>query len=285
MRVILVSDTHLGVKTEHFRANWAVTRDWIAERAPDLVINTGDMSLDGAELAEDLDFAVACHRHLSAPWLTLPGNHDVGDHPGISPRQIIDAERLARWRDRVGPDRWLRDAPGWRLIGLDALLIGSDLAEEAEQRAWLADAVATADGARLAVFLHKPFFIGPTLEESPIEPKLGYWTVDPARRGDYRFLFDHADLRLIASGHLHQYRLTTHRAARILWAPSVAFVVGDKLQENLGGLRQTGAVELDFGADAVDARFVRPAGLRDTVIDDIIDEIYPPMPASPATEG
>ncbi|MGG2362501.1 hypothetical protein ACE4Z5_26600, partial [Salmonella enterica] len=86
------------------------------------------------------------------PFLGLPGNHDIGDHPSLtSGRQVIDDARRRRYLDRAGPDFWLHDAAGWRLIGLNALLIGSTLAAEHEQRRWLADAVAAAEGRRLAV--------------------------------------------------------------------------------------------------------------------------------------
>jgi alkaline phosphatase D len=272
-RAILISDTHLGEKTQHFRANWARVADWIRDQAPDLVINTGDLSLDGADLAVDLDMAAAAHRTLGCPTLLLPGNHDIGDHPRLSSgRQVIDTVRRQRYLDRIGPDYWVQDIENWRLIGLDALLIGSGLAAEAEQKAWLEDIVANAGGRRLAVFLHKPFFI-----DRPDETVLSYWVVDPEARAEYRFLLDHPDLRLIASGHLHQHRSYRHGAALVLWAPSVAFIVGSRLQEDLGGLRRTGLVDLRFGDDAVEATLHELPALENPLIDDIIGEIYPPI--------
>jgi len=274
-RVILISDTHLGEKTRHFRANWARVADWIRAERPVLAINTGDLSLDGADLAVDLDMAAAAHRSLGCPVRLVPGNHDIGDHPHLpSGRQVIDAERRQRYLDHVGADYWVEDIENWRLVGIDALLIGSELAAEAEQKAWLEDVVANADGRRLALFLHKPFFI-----DRPDETVMSYWVVDPARRDDYRFLIDHPDLRLIASGHLHQYRAYRHGAAEILWAPSVAFIVGPG-QHDLGGRHRTGIVDLRFGPDAVEATLVELAELENPRIDDIIHEIYPPIPAS-----
>jgi 3',5'-cyclic AMP phosphodiesterase CpdA len=275
-RVVVVSDTHLGVKTEHFRDNWAVARDWITAAAPDLVINAGDISLDGADLAEDLALAADWHDALPCPWLVVPGNHDIGDHPAAaSSRQPITNVRRQRYLDAMGSDRWHHDIPGWRLIGFNALLIGSGLDAETDQAAWLRETVEQAAGAKLALFLHKPFFI-----DRADEAALTYWTVDPVARAAYRWLLDHDDLRLVLSGHLHQYRETTHGRAKVVWAPSVAFVVGYGMQEELGGLRETGLLDLRFGDDAVEIEFHRLPGLADTRIDDIIGEIYPPLPAT-----
>lgn len=275
-RAILISDTHLGEKTQHFRANWTRVADWIRTEAPDLVINTGDLSLDGADLSVDLDMAAAAHRTLGCPTLLVPGNHDIGDHPRLSSgRQVIDAVRRQRYLDRIGPDRWFQDVENWRLIGLNALLIGSDLAAEAEQKAWLDEIVAGAGDRRLALFLHKPFFI-----DRPDETVMSYWVVDPERREEYRFLFDHPNLRLLASGHLHQHRSYPHGSALVLWAPSVAFIVGQGMQEDLGGLRRTGLIDLRFGPDAVEAVMRELPALENPLIDDIIHEIYPPVAAA-----
>jgi hypothetical protein len=61
----------------------------------------------------------------------VPGNHDVGDAGHRS--QPLDEERLRRWRAQFGPDRWVEDVENYRLIGLDALLLGSGDPEEATQ--------------------------------------------------------------------------------------------------------------------------------------------------------
>ena len=50
---------------------------------------------------------------------------------------------MAAWRLHVGPQWWMHDLGAWRLVGLDTALMGSDLPEEAEQAAFLAEALAT----------------------------------------------------------------------------------------------------------------------------------------------
>ena len=138
MRIIQISDTHLSRGKPHFANNWPPLAAWIATQNPDLVIHTGDVTIDGADVEEDLQHAAELMRSLGVRVRAVPGNHDVGD--AGHPRQPVTDERLARWRTYFGPDRWFEDVEGVRLVGLDAMLLGSGNREEAAQAAWL-DAV------------------------------------------------------------------------------------------------------------------------------------------------
>ena len=137
-RLVQISDTHLSPGKAHFNANWAPLARWIAEQHPDLVMHTGDVTVDGADIKEDFRYAAELMRGLGVRFRAVPGNHDVGD-PGHY-HQPINEERLERWRAHFGPDRWVEDVEGYRLIGLDALLLGSGEREEALQAEWV-DAV------------------------------------------------------------------------------------------------------------------------------------------------
>ena len=52
MRIIQISDTHLSPGKAHFADNWAPLARWIGEQCPDLVIHTGDVTVDGADVEE-----------------------------------------------------------------------------------------------------------------------------------------------------------------------------------------------------------------------------------------
>ena len=52
MRIIQISDTHLSPGKAHFADNWPPLARWIAEQRPDLVIHTGDVTVDGADVDE-----------------------------------------------------------------------------------------------------------------------------------------------------------------------------------------------------------------------------------------
>src|SRR5215472_18565559 len=136
MRIIQISDTHLSPGKAHFVDNWAPLARWISDQRPALVIHTGDVTVDGADVSEDLRYAAELMRGLGVRFRAVPGNHDVGD--AGDRHQPVNDERLRRWRVYFGPDRWIEDVEHWRLIGLDALLLGSGAPEEAAQADWLA---------------------------------------------------------------------------------------------------------------------------------------------------
>ena len=267
MRIIHISDTHVTDRLPYFRDNVSATAAWLRGREADLVIHTGDVGMDGAGDEDDLLAGARWNAALGAPVLCVPGNHDVGDTEEIRPDQPLDDERLERWAARIGPDRWTMDRSGWRLVGLNAMLAGTGHREERRQEDWLGDALD--HRGPIALFLHKPLFI-----DDPAEGARGYWTVPPEPRRRMLRLMQGRDIRLIGSGHLHIQRNATFDGTRHVWAPSSAFVVGG-LQEPLGGERRLGAVEYDMSGDGIEVRFVRPEGLSDDMIDDVIHEIYP----------
>jgi 3',5'-cyclic AMP phosphodiesterase CpdA len=274
-RVVQVSDTHLSHRHPHFLANWRRFAAAIAEAPPRLVVNTGDASLAGARHREDLAAAAELHAALPCAWRIVPGNHDAGDHPalcdGSGRRLPATRERLAAFRAALGPDRFLEDIGGWRLLGINGMLLGSDLPEEEEQFDWIEAARAGAGGRLLALFLHKPPFLSDPSEPGPV-----YWSVDPRARARLMRLLDDPRLRLVGCGHLHEHFARRHGAAEMRCCPSLAFVASPALQpEAAGGTRETGWLEHVFTADRVVTRVVADGGLAPTLLDDVVDEVYP----------
>ena len=72
MRVIQISDTHLSPGKTHFLDNWPPLARWIAEQQPDLVIHTGDVTVDGAGVEEDLRHAAGLMRELGFRFAPCP---------------------------------------------------------------------------------------------------------------------------------------------------------------------------------------------------------------------
>ena len=134
---------------------------------PDLVISTGDMVIDDPDEADTRAFARAQFDRLPCPWLVVPGNHDVGDGPPTPWQdQPVTEERVRAFIDTWGMDRFVHDIEGWRLVGINGLLLGSGLAAmETAQDQWLEQALGSAGGRRLAVFAHKPLY-----NHHPTEP-------------------------------------------------------------------------------------------------------------------
>jgi alkaline phosphatase D len=268
LTILQVSDAHLSPRNGLFRGNLARLRDWAEAARPDLVIASGDLSLDGADREEDLTLAVETLRGFPAPLLAIPGNHDVGSHARTMPAQPVDAARLARFRRIAGPDWWMRDVPGWRIIGLDTEIMGTGLADEAVQANFIAEAATTER--RIALFLHKPVFI-----TEPGDPTFDYWSVPPHARAALAPVLEHPGLRLVASGHLHLHHGFQRGAVRYAWAPPASFVVDPPLQEGLPGERCTGALVHRLLEDEAETALVSPEGMEWPWLGEIRAETYP----------
>ena len=229
-RLAQISDTHLSARAPGFGTNFDMLAEHLRGARPDLVVNTGDLSLNGADDAADLALARAAHDGLGLDWLAVPGNHDVGDDPLPGCAQPADAARLARWHAHLGGDAFLRDVPGWRLVGIDSQITATDLPEAEAQMEALARALEGAAGRSVAVFLHKPL-----CQERLDEAGGTYWCVQPAPRRRLAALLLSRPPAFVASGHVHQWRdRGVSEGLRQIWAPSAAFIVGDAWQEAVG---------------------------------------------------
>lgn len=269
VRVIQISDTHLSPTKRHFAENWAPVTAWLAEQKPDLIIHTGDITVDAADVEDDAAHCAALLNALGVPVIAVPGNHDVGEAGNA--HQPVNDERLARFRRHFGDDRWIRDVEGWRLIGLNSMILGSGIRAEADQTEWLGDAMADAGGRKIAWFTHRPLFIN-----TPDEGDTGYWSVKPEPR---RKLFDQMrrqPVQIVATGHLHRWHEIPLDGTHYVWGPSTGFLVGAKMAPLMGGSTRLGAVIYDIDGEHV-AVNIRPiAGLTDYWIDDVVHEVYPP---------
>lgn len=280
VRVVVVSDSHLSDRTPEALANWRAVVDDVAADPPDVVVHAGDISADGAARPGDLTVArreldrLAGAGAPAARLLVLPGNHDVGENPhqGQDDYPQVSSERLARYRVAIGPDRWCIDVPGWRLVGLNAQLLGSGLDDEEDQRAWLADAVSVPPhGSRhLALFLHKPLFDPP---DRPDPGQPGRYVV-PAARTRLDAALEGTPLRAVVCGHVHQFRRHALDGVTHAWAPTTWATLPDRIQPALGR-KQTGVLELALGVDGtVGADLRRPDGLGDHVVGDDVADPY-----------
>jgi len=245
-RLIQISDTHLARRLPTLTQNFHRVSEYIDARRPDLVVNSGDLAFDGPTNRDDLEFARELHAALPVACRYLPGNHDIGDNPtelGPAPPQPATEQERQNFLSVFGEDRWRFDAAGWRFIGLNSLVMNTSLASEAAQYDWLASQLSSADGKPVALFLHKPLYLS-----SPEDPELAASAIRyipmPARSRLVEMLRA-ADLRLVASGHVHQRRDFTYRHIRHVWAPSAGFIIPDAKQEVIG-TKEVGLVEYRF---------------------------------------
>lgn len=245
-RIAQISDTHLSEEKPFFLENFRRIGAALRAAAPDLVVNSGDISLDGAGGEADLAAARALHDALDLPIRYLPGNHDLGDSQDAPSHGegTIGRDSRERYLRHFDMDFWSFDVPGWRVLGINAQLLGSDLAEAAaEQESLIYWAASTLEQRRLALFLHKPLF-----DQDCRETAVTGRFVNPVPRRRLLELLAVAPPALVACGHVHQYRETEADGASHVWGTSTAFVIPDARQPRYG-LKEVGYVEHQLGED------------------------------------
>jgi 3',5'-cyclic AMP phosphodiesterase CpdA len=269
-RLTQISDTHLARRYQSLTHNFHRVSEHIDATRPDLVVNSGDLAFDGPANRDDLAFARTLHDALPVECRCLPGNHDVGDNPtnaGPAPSQPTTDPDLTTYRSVFGEDRWRFEAAGWCFIGLNSQVMNTGLASEAEQFAWLASQLADVNGKPVALFLHKPLYLN-----APDNPELAASAIRyvpmPARSRLVEMLRA-VDLRLVASGHVHQRRDFTFGHIRHVWAPSAGFVIPDGMQEVIG-IKEVGLVEYRFQPDGFEVRYVRVPGQVDVDLESLL---------------
>ncbi len=272
MQIALVSDTHFDTNDRLLVDNWLAVERWLKAAAPDLVIHLGDITAKGSREGVQLSFARDLLARSGFAIRCIPGNHDIGDCPtaiGLTPEEPLAPERLADYRRLFGPDRWCVEAGGWRLIGLNALLTATGLAEEAAQLDWLAQSLGEGNGP-VGVFLHKPLF-----REDPDEDIVHVRYVARTARQRLLSILSGHDVRFVAAGHTHQIRSHRHAGIEHVWAPSTAFTVPDFRQERIGE-KSVGVMMLNLNADSHDFNHIIPAGMTGYSLMDF-PHIYPAL--------
>jgi 3',5'-cyclic AMP phosphodiesterase CpdA len=259
MRIVLVTDSHLATSAPAFNDNWLAAKAFAARARADLTLHLGDITLDGARDSTQHTFALAACGEWPTPLRFLPGNHDIGDNPpspGTIAEEPLDLPLLAQYRKQFGPDHWRLPAQDWLMLGLNAQLLGSGTAAEAEQWAWLDNELAAAARKPVALFIHKPLFLDdPGAASAPL---IRYVPVEPRQR--LLKLLARVELRLVVSGHTHQYLDRVIDGVRHIWVPSTAFIIPDDKQDRVGE-KLTGLGLLDLTPTGFRFDLVCPEGM------------------------
>ena len=269
-RLTQISDTHLARRLQKLTDNFHRVSEHIDATRPDLIVNTGDLAFDAQTSPDDLKFAKELHDALPVPCRHLPGNHDVGDNPtavGAAPKRPATEQERQKYLSVIGEDRWRFDEAGWCFIGLNSLIMNTGIESEAGQFDWLTAELARVNGRPVALFLHKPLFLNapddPELESSAVR------YVPQPRRKELIELLSSVDLRLVASGHIHQRRDFTFRHTRHVWAPSTGVILPERIQPIIG-VKEVGLVEYRFQPDGFEVRHVRAPGQIDVGLDELL---------------
>ena len=145
--------------------------------------------------------------------------------------------------------------------------MNTGIASEVEQHEWLAAQLSGANGKPVALFLHKPLFLDTPGDIEEAGSAVRY--VPQPVRGELVKMLGVRDVRLIASGHVHQRRDFTYGHTRHVWAPATSFLLPERIQPVIG-TKETGFVEYRFRPDAFEVRHVRAPGQADVGLDSLI---------------
>jgi alkaline phosphatase D len=256
-RIVQVSDTHLSCNRAYFQTNWETFLRLMAAERPDLVVHTGDLCLAGNEDPDDMAFGRAQMERLAVPWRIIPGNHDIGETPPDPKRGHPMTEDIRRnWCRLFGPDWWETDAGSWRVVAVNAQLMGSGFPAEEEQWQWLERALRRNDPRPVLFFGHKPPFFS-----DPYDPA---FTNSSLRSEPRERLFDLLETRRVsvyACGHNHIYQTARHRGVHVIWAPCTSFI--DRLRKPgalRGARRITGFIRFTLVGQRVRHECVEPEG-------------------------
>ncbi len=219
---------------------------------PDVVVLTGDLAHKGA--IKEKRFRFICEwlkrfEREEIPWLAVPGNHDVGDHPG-NDRYSRETLRtgLKHWKRWIGCSYRMLDCGSIAIIGLNSSLFGSDTKKEARQWRWFEQTLDGLGDRELILALHYPLFVYDP--ENP-DPDL-YWSVDAESRDRIYRLTERLRLRAVLSGHIH-------RSFDHLWR-GIRFIGGLSLEDSLDPVHPaTGWQMVMVESDTIlTQRFARP---------------------------
>lgn len=199
--------------------------DEINRIAPDFAIHLGDLVHPVPVMGIYADAAKRFHEQVSelnCPLHIIPGNHDVGDKPiRWGPAETVSEQSLELWEKHFGPHYHSFSHEGCRFILLNAQIINSGLAAEADQREWLEAKLESAGSERIFVGIHYPPFIHQREEleyyDNIAEPGRT-WLVDLVERYGVEAMF---------SGHVHNFWYHTIGKTAFYILPSITFVRHD----------------------------------------------------------
>jgi predicted phosphodiesterase len=230
----IVTDSHIRPESESSHGDYPSNRlangrnrfviEQLNQLAPDLVIHLGDFvhpipGMPAFQPANQL--ARQMFAELDAPLRAIPGNHDIGDKvnawvPAPAVTEISHQAFERFW----GPTYSAFDHHGRHFVLINAPVLNSGLALEAEQRAWLeADLAANHEtGNPVYLFTHYPLYLT-ELDEPEHYDNIGR----PAR--DWLLsLLKQYQVEAVFAGHVHNFFCNRYGDTDLYVLPSVTFV-------------------------------------------------------------
>jgi 3',5'-cyclic AMP phosphodiesterase CpdA len=275
LRLAIIGDVHYstagprdsGLLFHHSPTILKTALEQIARhpQPPDLIVQIGDLVDGGEQTPEqaraDLDAAVALFDQTGLRWTWIPGNHD-----------------LAACRNRRWVLRRLRRTPSYgEIVAGDKVLLLLDSACEeiygrvdAEQQAWVEQALALHRRRRIFVFIHHVFD----------------WSFDDdmyIEEGDavHTLLLESPAVKAVCMGHTHTFRVETTEGLHeittgALTAWPLMFRWVEIAPDRLTVRSETVAVSPEIEAEAKAAFQAHPKPWYDTIRQSDLDAVLVP---------
>jgi 3',5'-cyclic AMP phosphodiesterase CpdA len=200
VRVAFVSDTHVNLRTNEPGLSYNRQFDQVIAEVNaaqvDLVLIAGDLT-DGGK-RDQMELFMQKAKQFKPPVLFVPGNHDVGMVGNAETKTSITPERVSLFGKELGPNWFVQEKAGLRVVGINSCLLGSGLKEEEDQWKFLEKELAKPQRQPTLLLEHFPLFI-----KSAEEPRVGTWNVPPEQRKRLLAMIQQAQVRAVLSGHLH----------------------------------------------------------------------------------
>jgi alkaline phosphatase D len=220
-RIAFVSDTHVNLRTNESEMAYNRRFDQaIAEinaAKVDLVLIGGDLTDDGTR--EQMALFKQKVKQLKAPVLFVPGNRDVGVVGIGDIKTSITPEKVRLFAKELGPNWFVREKAGVRVVGINSCLFGSGFKEEEDQWKFLEKELAKPHAKPTLLLEHYPLFI-----LMVDEPRLSTRNVQPELRKRLLALARQGGVRTVLTGHLHL--LFTNRMDGILFLGNATTAYG-----------------------------------------------------------
>lgn len=233
--VAIITDTHMraleGDQSSPYkvndrangRARYAVEIILAHQRA--FTIHLGDVVHPLPELPA---FGPACEQAhgIFAPLRDemhyVPGNHDIGDKPGLaSPAGSVTEENVDAFEANFGPSWKSFEYGDAVFIIINSSLVNSGVEAEANQKNWLEKTLRDAKGKRIFLFSHYPPYIDAPDEDEHYdnyaEPGRS-WLLDLCVKNGVEAIF---------SGHVHQFFFNRYHGIKLYCLPATSFTRQD----------------------------------------------------------
>ena len=194
----------------------------IEERRPAAVLFGGDNANRSVSQPAYCTYTAEFLERFPAPHFAIPGNHDVGSTVGWHHHDRATMTRAcSAFVDAFGPDHWVLEQAGFRILALNSQIFGSSLPEAGRQHQWLQHELPKSTELLRVVFLHTPPYL--KQPDDNFDDGSEQMCLRPQARASLLALLDQHPPDLVITAHAHRFWQRREPKWDWLGLPSTAF--------------------------------------------------------------